>query len=145
MYLWYPDCGERRLSERKEKNFKIVIVEDDPDTAEMLERMLRIKGYDVFKVFRASEALTHISDQKPDAVLLDVMMPDFSGLDVLREIRKEYFLNDVPVIIISARTLPTDIQQGLAAGAEYYLTKPVSFHDLNNALSEVLGRRAMGA
>lgn len=76
----------------KNLNLKIVIVEDDPDTAEMLERMLRIRGYDVFKVFKANEALIHISDQKPDAVLLDVMMPDLSGLDVLREIRKEVSL-----------------------------------------------------
>lgn len=131
-------------NERK-KNLKIVIVEDDPDTAEMLERMLRIKGYDVFKVFRGNEALMHISDQKPDAVLLDIMMPDFSGLDVLREIRKDASLNDVPVIIISARAMPVDIQQGLEAGAEYYLTKPISFYNLNNTLNDVLAKRVMGA
>ncbi len=133
------------MPEGSNKNLKIVIVEDDPDTAEMLERMLRIRGYDVFKVFTASEALFHISDQKPDAVLLDVMMPDFSGLDVLREIRKEVSLRDIPVIIVSARAMPTDIKQGLEAGAEYYLAKPVSFHDLNNVLNEVLARRTMGA
>lgn len=133
------------MPEQKERKYKIIIVEDDPDTAAMLERMLNIKGYDVVKIFRASEALTQIIDQKPNAVLLDIMMPDLSGLDVLREMRRNSDSRDVPVIILSARATPVDIQQGLEAGAEYYLTKPISFNDLDNVLKKILARNTMGA
>lgn len=75
-----------------------------------------------------------IAREKPDAVVLDVMMPDLSGYDVLRFIRKDPRLKHIPVILVSARSRPEDIQEGLNAGAEVYLTKPVAFADLRQAV-----------
>jgi two-component system alkaline phosphatase synthesis response regulator PhoP len=71
-------------------------------------------------------------------VILDVMMPDVSGLEVLRFMRSEPGLTEVPVIVVSAKTLPSDIKTGLDAGASLYLTKPVGFLDLKQAVDRVL-------
>ena len=117
---------------------KIVIVEDEPDTAEMFAEMMRLSGYDVLKSYGGTPAIALISQEKPDAVVLDVMMPDLSGLEVLRFIRRDPRLAHIPVIVVSAKSLPTDIKEGLEAGASVYLTKPVAFQDLNNAVKEAV-------
>lgn len=113
---------------------RIVIVEDEPDTAEMFAEMMRLSGYQVMKSYGGTAAIALIAEAKPDAVILDVMMPDLSGLEVLRFIRRDPRLAHIPVIVVSAKSLPTDIREGLEAGASVYLTKPVAFQDLNNAV-----------
>jgi CheY-like chemotaxis protein len=112
----------------------IVVVEDEPDTAEMFAEMVRLLGYVVFKSYGGIRAIDLIAEKKPAAVILDVMMPDLSGLEVLRFMRRDPRLSNIPVIIVSARSLPSDIRRGLDAGATFYLTKPVSFADLKEAI-----------
>ena len=113
---------------------KIVIIEDEPDTAEMYAEMMRISGYDVVKYYGGLSAVAHLADQDPNAVILDLMMPDLSGLEVLNYIKEKPDLSDLPVIIVSAKTMPEDVEKGLLAGAVAYLTKPVSFADLRVAI-----------
>ena len=108
----------------------ILVVEDEPDMAEMFAEMIRLKGYQVSKCFDGAQAIAHLTKVKPTAVVLDIMLPDISGLEVLEFIRSNTFLADTPVILISARGLYTDIKAGLEAGATDYLTKPVSYMDL---------------
>ena len=122
------------MSEQK----KIVIVEDEPDTAEMFAEMMRLSGYEVLKSYGGTPAIALISHEIPDAVVLDVMMPDLSGLEVLRFLRRDPRLAKIPVIVVSAKSLPSDIKNGLDAGANIYLTKPVAFQDLNDAVREVI-------
>jgi DNA-binding response OmpR family regulator len=117
---------------------KIVIIEDEPDTAEMYAEMMRISGYEVVKFFGGSSAVAQIAEQKPSAVVLDLMMPDVSGLEVLQYMKAEPNLSDIPVIIVSAKTLQKDIDEGLNAGASVYLTKPVSFSDLKKAIDDAV-------
>ncbi|UCD97515.1 MAG: response regulator [Chloroflexota bacterium] len=116
----------------------VIIIEDEPDTAEMYAEMIRISGYEVIKYFAGSTAVAQIAEQKPSAVVLDLMMPDVSGLEVIHFMKKEPHLAEVPVIIVSAKTLPKDIEAGLNAGATAYLTKPVSFSDLINAINSAI-------
>lgn len=117
---------------------KIVIIEDEPDTAEMYAEMMRISGYEVVKYYGGEPAVKQIAEIQPDAVVLDIMMPDMSGLEVLQYIKENPELSDIPVIIVSAKTLLSDINEGLDAGANVYLTKPVSFKDLKNAIDQVI-------
>jgi DNA-binding response OmpR family regulator len=119
-------------------NKKIVIVEDELDTAEMFAEMMRLSGYTVLTSFGGAPAISLISHEKPDAVILDVMMPDLSGLEVVRYLRRDPRLAHIPVIIVSARGLPADIKNGLDAGASVYLTKPVAFQDLDGAVSNAI-------
>lgn len=122
---------------------KIVIVEDEPDTAEMFAEMMRLSGHHVLKSYGGTPAIGLISHEMPDVIVLDVMMPDLSGLEVLRFIRRDPRLEQIPVIVVSAKSLPSDIKDGLDAGANVYLTKPVAFQDLNAAVRKVIEAAAI--
>jgi CheY-like chemotaxis protein len=117
---------------------QIIVVEDEPDTAEMFAEMMRLLGYQVFKSHGGTRAISLIAEKRPAAVVLDLMMPDLSGLDVLRFMRRDPRLDSIPVIIVSAKGLPSDIKRGLDAGAAFYLTKPVAFIDLKEAVEKAL-------
>ena len=117
---------------------KIVIVEDEPDTAEMFAEMMRMSGYQIYKAYNGTSAVALISKEKPAAVVLDLMMPDLSGLEVLRFIREDPEISDIPVIVVSAKSLPSDIKNGLEAGASVYLTKPVGYLDLKAAVENAI-------
>lgn len=126
-------------------NFKqktVMIIEDEADAAELFSEMMRLNGFRVIKMFSSAPAIPIITQEKPDVILLDVMMPDISGLEVLRYIRREPELSAIPVIILSAKSMPSDIRIGIEAGASMYLTKPVGFQDLKNAVQKVLNETA---
>lgn len=117
----------------------VVIVEDEFETAEMLAEMMRLIGFQVFKSTGGKLAIDLIAEKKPSAVLLDQMMPDLSGLELLGVIHNDPYLCHIPVIIVSAKCLPSDLRRGLEAGAACYLTKPVAFIDLKQAVEQALG------
>ena len=117
---------------------KVMIIEDEPDAAEMFAEMMRVSGFHVIKMFSSTPAIPMISQEKPDLIILDVMMPDVSGLEVLRFMRREPDLADIPVIVVSAKSMPSDIKTGMEAGASIYLTKPVGFLDLQQAVESAL-------
>jgi CheY-like chemotaxis protein len=120
------------------KQKTVMIIEDEADAAELFSEMMRINGFRVIKMFSSAPAIPIIAQEKPDVILLDVMMPDISGLEVLRYIRREPDLASIPVIILSAKSMPGDIKIGIEAGASMYLTKPVGFQDLKDAVAKVL-------
>ncbi len=119
----------------------VMIIEDEPDAAEMFAEMMRVNGYRVVKMFSSAPAIPMISQEKPDVIILDVMMPDISGLEVLRYMRREPNLASIPVIIVSAKSMPGDIKTGLDAGATKYLIKPVGFRDLVEAVEQAILNR----
>ncbi|MBW8011873.1 MAG: response regulator [Chloroflexi bacterium] len=125
-------------SEKKmdDKQKLILVVEDESDTADMFAEMLNLVGFRVVTSHASTSAFELLESEKPDAVLLDVMMPEISGLEVLREIRKNSTLKDIPVIVVTAKSLPSDIKDGFEAGATEYLSKPVSYLDLKKALED---------
>ncbi len=116
----------------------VMIVEDEPDVSELFAEMMRLSGLRVIKTYTSTPAMTLIAQELPDLVILDVMMPDVSGLEVLTYMRHHPQLASIPVVIVSAKAAPTDIQAGLAAGATEYLTKPVSYSDLKAAVNRIL-------
>jgi DNA-binding response OmpR family regulator len=116
----------------------VMIIEDEPDAAEMFAEMMRVNGFRVLKMFASTPAIPLIVQEKPDLVILDVMLPDISGLEVLRYMRREPELTSIPVIVVSAKSMPADIKVGIDAGASMYLTKPVGFLDLKQAVEQVL-------
>ncbi len=123
----------------------IVIVEDEPDTAEMFSEMMRLSGYEVFKCQGGARGIDVITQKKPDAVILDIMMPDVSGLEVLRYMRREPDLQDTPVVVVSAKSTSLDVRKGLNAGATVYLTKPIGFDELRSAMADAIrSRRGAG-
>ena len=116
----------------------VMIIEDEPDAAEMFAEMMRVNGFRVLKMFSSAPAIPMIVQEKPDVIILDIMMPDISGLEVLRYMRRDPDLLSIPVIVVSAKSMPSDIKTGIEAGASLYLTKPVGFLDLKQAVEQVL-------
>jgi DNA-binding response OmpR family regulator len=125
-------------SERKPR---ILIVEDHPIIAELVETRLRIEGMDPIKCPGGREALEVLGRQPLDAVILDIMMPYVDGYEVLRHIRSQPATRDLPVIFLTAKSTPADVEKGLAMGANYYITKPFSGLDLVRKLRVCLEER----
>lgn len=103
--------------------YKILLVEDDTEISEMLKNYLKTENYDVICAFDGEEACRQFDATTFSLVLLDLMIPKISGMDVMQHIRRSSF---VPVIILSAKDTETDKTLGLALGADDYITKPFS-------------------
>jgi CheY-like chemotaxis protein len=123
----------------------VLIIEDEPDAAELFAEMMRVSGFRVQKTLSSTPALSMMTAEKPDIVLLDIMMPDISGLDVLRRMRDDPNLANIPVVVVSAKSMPADIKHGMEAGASTYLTKPVGFLELKEAVERALGSQSTTA
>jgi len=121
------------------KQKTIIVVEDEQEAAEMFAEMMRVSGFRVLKASGSGPAMSMIDKEIPAAVILDIMMPDISGLEVLRYMRREPKLAKIPVVVVSAKSLPADIQTGMEAGASMYLTKPVGYLQLKDAVEKALG------
>jgi DNA-binding response OmpR family regulator len=125
----------------------VVVCEDDSATLELLCEHLAADRYRTLAAPSASDALRLCQYKQPDLLLLDLLLPDASGLDVLREIRATDGSNgrfdpSLPVVVLSGRTTPSDRVRGLAAGADDYLIKPFHYEELVARLRAVLRRRA---
>lgn len=116
----------------------VVVIEDEPEAAELFSEMMRVSGFRVVKLSSSTPAIQTILNEKPDVVILDVMMPDISGLEVLRYMRREPSLQNIPVVIVSAKGMPADIRTAMDAGASLYLTKPVGFLELKQGVEQAL-------
>lgn len=116
----------------------VVVIEDEPDAAEMFGEMMRVNGFRVVKSYTSGPAIEIIEKEKPDIVILDVMMPEISGIEILKIMRAKPELSQIPVVVVSAKSMPSDIKTGLEAGASVYLTKPVGFLDLTQAVENIL-------
>ena len=117
----------------------VLIIEDEADAAELFAEMMRVSGFRVLKTSSSAPALSLVASEKPDLVILDIMMPEVSGLDILREMRQDPGLAGIPVVVVSAKSMPADIKTGMEAGASTYLTKPVGFLELKEAVERALG------
>jgi CheY-like chemotaxis protein len=123
----------------------VMIVEDEDDAADLFAEMMRVSGYRVVRTNKSAPAIGMMTADKPDVVLLDIMMPEISGLDILRQMRRDPALAGIPVILITAKGMPADIKNGMEAGASTYLTKPVGFLDLKEAVERALGSTTASA
>ncbi len=105
---------------------KIVLAEDEPQIARLIEFKLKKEGYSVTWKENGEEALKAIKEDKPDIILLDIMMPVMGGYEVLRRLKEDENLKSIPVIMLTARAQEKDVVKGIDMGAEDYITKP--FH-----------------
>jgi len=116
---------------------RILVADDNTRTQEAIALYLRHAGYEVDVAATGPEALARAADVNPDLIVLDVMLPGLSGLDVCRALRER---TDVPIIMVTARTSEDDKLEGLECGADDYVTKPFSPRELVARVSTVLRR-----
>jgi two-component system response regulator RegX3 len=125
------------MSGRGERMTSVLVVDDEPSFIDALTVGLRREGFEVRTAADGRAALAEISEAEPDLVLLDVMLPGMSGLDVCREIRKQ---SRVPLIMVTARAEEIDAVVGLEVGADDYVAKPYRMRELVARMRAVLRR-----
>ena len=121
---------------------RILIAEDEESIIASLEFLMRNAGYETDVARNGDAALASAARQAPHLVLLDIMLPGLSGFDVCERIRANPALRDTRVVMLTARGASDDEARGLAAGADDYVTKPFSTHDLVARVRALLGNRA---
>jgi two-component system OmpR family response regulator len=119
---------------------KLLVVEDDPNIVELLSASLRFAGFEVRTAISGSAGVTAFKELRPDLVVLDVMLPDLDGFEVIRQMRSEGVRT--PVVFLTARDATEDKVRGLTLGGDDYVTKPFSLEELTARIRAVLRRTA---
>lgn len=117
---------------------KILIAEDEPSIALSLEFLLRGVGYEVAVTRNGNEALQRCAQDRPDLVVLDIMLPLLDGFEVCRRIRENENLGHTKILMLTARGHESAVKKSLMLGANAYMTKPFSTRDLVRTISELL-------
>jgi PAS domain S-box-containing protein len=133
-----PDAAEQR--EWSPEGVPVLVVEDDPVLLDVTARLLEGAGYEVYRAASVAEALSAIAGSVPALVLLDLWLPDGDGLKVVRRVREEPSTRDVPIVAVSARATPAEVERALAVGCDAHLAKPVGGRELLGRLPELLRR-----
>lgn len=128
------------MSDNQFRNRKILVVDDEERMVRFIRLNLEYDGFQVIEAFNGNQALEQVRSKLPDLVLLDVMMPDIDGFEVLRIIRET---SNVPVIMLTAKGEENDRVRGLELGADDYITKPFSPRELVSRVRAVLRRTEM--
>ena len=121
-------------------NKTILIVDDEPAIRDMISTALDVAGYDCLQAENAKQAHGMIIDEQPDLVLLDWMMPETSGIELIRRLQRDELTKNVPVILLTAKVAEDNMIQGLESGADDYITKPFSPRALVARINAVLRR-----
>ncbi len=118
---------------------KVLIVDDDPNLVKALGFVLKREGYDFDTAADGEEAIAKVHESEPGVILLDIMMPQKDGFEVCEEVKGTPSLNDIHVVILSAKNQEADMQKGFAAGADEYITKPFSPQTIVDKVKDLLG------
>ncbi|MBS4210576.1 ATP-binding protein [Bacillus sp. FJAT-50079] len=120
------------LMETDSERLPILIVDDDPVNLQVLQSILPVEQYDITAVSSGKEALDILDEKEWNLVISDIMMPQMSGYELTKLIRNRYTLTELPILLLTARSEPKDIQAGFLAGANDYVTKPVEMLELRS-------------
>lgn len=121
---------------------RILVIEDEPDIQKVLEYNLRQAGYDVATASRAEDGLRLATEGQADAIVLDLMLPDFSGIEVCKQLRRDPKTREIPVLMLTARSEEIDRVVGFEVGADDYVVKPFSTREVLLRIAAILKRRA---
>ena len=120
----------------------ILVVDDNTDIVAIVQTILEANGYEVMAAYNGAEALAQLATHKPDLMVLDIMMPEMSGLEVLERIRETPSLARIPVILLTAKDEDEDLLSGYQSGANYYIPKPFTSEQLLYGIRLVLEQPA---
>jgi len=129
--------------DQQNSKYNLLVVDDIPINVEVISELLRAAGYQVMESLGGQDALDQIKQHRPDLMLLDLMMPDVSGEEVMQQVRADESLRDLPVILVTARASQEDRLLGLGLGADDYLAKPIVTEELLLRVKGILTRIEM--
>ncbi len=119
---------------------KIFLIEDDEDIGFAVKEALSSKGFEVYHFLRATEFFRAVEKEKPDLVIIDIMLPDFDGFRIARFLRNRPDLSEIPIIFLTAKISEEDKLRGFELGADDYITKPFSVKELIARVNAILRR-----
>jgi CheY-like chemotaxis protein len=134
--LLQPDCNVKGPLMKH----RVLVVDDNPDSVAIMRGILEGRGYDVAAAHSGTEALQFLKTETVDLVLLDIMMPEMSGMEVLQRIKEDAATGRLPVILVTAKTQDEDVLSGYQYGADYYITKPFTAKQLLYGIELILGK-----
>ncbi|HEY5503433.1 MAG TPA: response regulator [Candidatus Anoxymicrobiaceae bacterium] len=117
---------------------RAAVIDDDRDMVKVIRVMLKVKGIQTVEAFSGLSGYAMVKREQPDIVLLDIMMPDIDGFEVLRKLRLDKETERIPIIFVSARAGREHVERGLSLGAQGYMTKPFKPDDLIAKIVDVL-------
>jgi DNA-binding response OmpR family regulator len=123
----------------------VLVVEDDPEVAKMLALVLERAGYTTKISSDVVGAIRLFNQKRPAAILLDLMLPDMSGLEFCRYVRRDVVKNTTPIIVVSAAKSPAKVNEAMQAGADIFLDKPVSVQELRHVVSSLMAQHESGS
>jgi len=143
-FRYLVEDGSIRLEYARKKvkrdKLKILIVDDEPDIPELLKLSLTSEPYDFLVAYNGEEAIDITLKEHPDLILLDIMMPDMDGYEVVEQLKKSKTANDIPVIMISAKTAIEDKVKGMELGIDDYIAKPFDKREVKARIKMVMRR-----
>jgi CheY-like chemotaxis protein len=122
-----------------ENNKTIMVVDDNPDIITIVRTILEGRGFNVLSASSGAECLEALKSQKPDLIVLDIMMPEMDGLEVLTRLKSLSEFTNIPVVLLTAKVQYEDVLGGYKLGADYYITKPFTSTQLINGINLLLG------
>jgi len=139
LYVAQDRAWNRPPSRKEPKDTLALVVEDDPDQRAFAALRLSEAGYPVKTADNVKGLYEALKECTPDAIFLDIMLPDGDGFEVLATLRRHPTYAPIPIIMVTAKTAPEDVAKGLALGADAYVTKPFSTKDLVTRVKSMLG------
>lgn len=121
------------------RKHRVLVVEDEDNIAIALDFLMTREGYDHDRIASGADALDRIRDTHPDLVLLDVMLPEVSGYEICQGVRLDPGLNDVKILMMTARGSAIERKKGLALGADGFISKPFELKELRDEVRRLLG------
>lgn len=122
---------------------RILIVDDDPQTLDVMDFCLTLEGHDVFRAVNGEEAVAIARREQPDVIILDSMMPVMDGITAARMLREDSATRNIPIVMLTARASDADIWEGYQSGVASYVTKPLDLDVLQGELARISGADAL--
>jgi CheY-like chemotaxis protein len=123
---------------------KILLVEDNQDNQDLMRFLLERNGYEVVTALNGKQALVSARQEQPDVVLMDLTMPEMNGWEAAAAMKADPALANIPLIAVTAHTLPGDRRKTLGAGFDNYISKPINVRMFDHIVSQTFGKREIG-
>jgi CheY-like chemotaxis protein len=126
------------MSQQAEATKKILIVEDNKDSRELVIKVLKNRGYLLVEAVDGEDALLKVTEQLPDLILMDISIPKIDGFEVTRRLKEKENCKDIPIIALTAHAMKGDKEKALQAGCDGYISKPINVRQLPDQIQAFL-------
>ena len=126
------------MDEIKRPPKKILVVEDNQDSRELVVKILKNKGYQLIEAADGEEAIAKVYSEKPDLILLDISIPKLDGFEVTKRLKEQEDLKNIPIVALTAHAMKGDREKFISIGFEGYISKPINIHELPDQVRSYL-------